>query len=186
MTVIVGIPHDGRVYLGADSQVTSGYLTEHYHEGKLWSHGAMVFGLTGSPREQQLLQYATAVPELPQPDQLHSWLCTTFVNVIREARKAAGYDERKNDQANVEYGPHAMIGVHGRLFVVMCDYAVLEHPHGTAIGSGATAARGSLHTSAQYIIGVRQRIDLALQAACANDIYCAPPFTYVTSPKCKS
>lgn len=186
MTVIVGVPHGGRVYLGADSQTTSGSLSRHSHEGKLWAHGAMVFGLTGSPREAQILQYATALPELPATEHVHRWLCTEFVSAVREARKAAGYDERCTAQANVEAGPMIMFGLFGRLFAMYGDYQVSEYPDGAAVGSGETVARGSLHTTAQYDMLPRTRIDLALAAACAHDVYCAPPFTYLTSPKRKA
>lgn len=76
-----------------------------------------------------------------------------------------------------------MLGLRGRLFVLYSDYQVAEYPDGTAIGAGQTLARGSLHTSACYQMSVERRLTHALEAACTYDIYCSPPFTYLTSPK---
>lgn len=57
-----------------------------------------------------------------------------------------------------------------------------EYPNGGAIGSGETAAWGSLHTTgALGCSGPVERIQLALEAACAHDLYCGPPFTYVST-----
>lgn len=179
MTVLVGVAHEGRVYLGADTAVTWGY-TQYAAPTKLWQHGAFVFGATGSLREAQIVEHRLVLPERHTGSDLRRWLVNDFTDALRTARREAGHEEKLT--TGVEQGPTLLFGIDGRLFTMDSAFAISEHTE-FAMGSGATAALGSLHTTSQYTIGVRTRIDLALQAACAHDIYCAPPFTYLTSPK---
>ena len=178
MTVLVGIAHEGRVYMGADTAETWG-SKQYPLPSKLWRAGPFVFGAVGCSREAQIVQHRLQIPERHADVPLLRWLVNDFVDALRTAKNDAGYTEKTT--AGVEQGPVLLFGIEGRLFTMASSFAIAEHRE-FALGSGSTAALGSLHTSGQYAIGVRTRLDLALQAACANDIYCAPPFTYLTSP----
>lgn len=182
MTIVVGVVEDGHVYLGADSRGSWGSLARPLTESKVWTQAGMVLGLTGRCREAQIIQHLTVLPSVPEDaSRLVPWLCSDFIDAIRATRKTAGYDERMEGQSLCEYGPGLILGVRGRLFVVHGDYSVAEYPNGAAMGSGEAAARGSLHTSAALGVGAEQRVTLALEAACTHDIYCAPPFTCVST-----
>lgn len=182
MTIIVGVPNGKHVYLGADSRATNGSLVRPNPHPKVWKKDGMVFGVSGRVRESQVIQHLTAFPALPEPDCLMSWLVGPFIDAIRSSVKAAGYDERIDGQPQCEYGPVMLVGVLGRLFGLHGDYSVAEYPDGGAIGSGEVAAWGSLQTSLLFDEeSPRERIRLALIAACAHDIYCAPPFTFVST-----
>ena len=178
MTVLGGIAHEGRVHLGADTAETFGYQ-QFPVSSKLWRHGPMVFGGVGSTREAQIVEHRLQLPERGNAD-LMRWLVNDFVDAIRTARREAGHEEKLT--TGVERGPLLLFGAEGRLFTMDCAFALSEHTE-FAMGSGAAEALGSLHTSGQYAIGVQSRLTLALQAACAHNIYCAPPFTYLSTPK---
>jgi ATP-dependent protease HslVU (ClpYQ) peptidase subunit len=179
LTVIVGLAHKGRVYLGADSVATTGWHSRiHLVEPKVWQQGGCVFGLTGSTREQQIIEHRLQVPERKADVDVLRWLAVDFVDALRQARKDSGHDEKLT--TGPEVGCHFMMGVGGRLFILYDSYAFVEQPHGYAIGSGGELAIGSLHTSRLFMKQPEKRIEAALQAACYNNNTCAPPFTYVS------
>lgn len=179
MTVIVGLPYKGRVYLGGDSAATSGWHSRlHLIESKVWEQGGCVFGLTGGCREAQIIQHRLPVPERKDGVDVLRWLAVDFVDALRQARKDSGHDEKLT--TGPEVGCHFMMGVKGRLFVLFNDYSFVEQPHGYAIGSGGDLAIGSLHTSRLLMKQPTKRIAAALQAAAYNNT-CAPPFTYVNT-----
>jgi len=177
VTVIVAVPHNGRVYMGADSRATQGWSIIELAEPKLWKQGGLLLGFTGAIREQQILQFCTAIPARSDDVDVLHWLCSDFVGAVRAARQSAGYDVKCPSPA-CDAGPSLAIGVEGRLFEVFADYSIAERLAATAIGSGGVEAKASLHTTAGMRMAVRKRIDLALATACALDAGCSPPFTY--------
>ena len=97
MTVIVAIPHNGRVYMGADSRAVQGWSIIELAEPKLWKQGGMLFGFTGAIREQQILQFATPIPARSDDVDVLHWLGVRRVdrwismsNWKSEALEAAG------------------------------------------------------------------------------------------------
>lgn len=197
MTIIVGVTHDKNVYIGADSRSTWGDLVRPNVQPKVWrttlgtedgDPHEVVFGVSGRVREQQILRYRTQFPALPTTaDGLVPWLVGPFNDAFRVARKDAGFDERIEGQPNCEYGPVVMLGTMGRLFVLHGDHSVAEYEDSAAVGSGETAAWGSLHTTAALdtdhgaiarALGPGDRVRLALEAACAHSTGCAPPLVY--------
>jgi len=180
MTIIVGTIETDHVYLGADSCASHGCLLRPFHQSKVWRQGDLVLGLSGRVRETQILRYLTELPSVPTDGDLMPWLVGPVIDAIRSARKSAGHDERIEGQSECEYGPVLLLGVRGQLFGMHGDYSVSEYPDGAAVGSGEVAAWGSLRTSqAVGVSNPRERVRLALEAACAHDIYCAPPFSFV-------
>jgi hypothetical protein len=178
MTIIVAIPHNGRVYMGGDSAGANSRELEIRVEPKVWIKDDIVFGGTKSFRELQILQYRLAVPRRDD-DDIMRWLVVDFIDAIRATRKDAGYDEKGDD--GLEVGPQLMVGVAGRLFSIERDYQVYERPDGHAIGCGFQLALGSLHTSSAFWTSPRRRIEAALAAACAASPGCEPPFTVLSA-----
>lgn len=177
MTILVGIAHRGKTWLGADSAVSQGGFVTGCGVPKLWSHSGFVFGLTGSLREQQIIEHRVTIPALAEDADLLRWLCVDFVDAVREARKAASYEE-KFAHGN-ETAPLLLIGHAGRLFDMDGDYQITERSDFAVHGSGREPAYGSLHTSAKVWKSPRKRIEAALEAACEANAYCRPPFTVI-------
>lgn len=183
MTCIAGIAHEGRVYLGGDSAAIDAWdrLTTRA-DPKVFRKGPYVFGFTDSFRMGQLLRYSFD-PPVPGPScaLLHGFLCTTFVDALRECFKAGGYAKAENE---AESGGCFLVGIGGRLFKVESDYQVSEAACGyDACGSGQWLAQGSLFTTA--ILGDLDpltRIKGALEAAQAHASTVRCPFTFVSVP----
>lgn len=142
MTCIVGRTDGRQVWIGGDSAGVSGWDLVVRADEKVFKSGPFVMGFTSSFRMGQLLRYSLEVPE-PSTDNLHRFMCTAFVDAIRECLKKGGYARKENE---VEEGGTFLVGVWGRLFRIESDYQVAETGCGyDAVGCGASYALGALH-----------------------------------------
>ena len=161
MTAIVGLAHNGRVYLGGDSAGTSGWDLTVRSDPKVFRNGPYAIGFTSSFRMGQLLRHAFQ-PPMPGAD-LDRFMTTTFIDAIRDCLKAGGWASKTSDQ---EQGGEFLVGVCGRLFKICSDYQVAEAADGyDAAGCGDQAARGALFATADIQLKPRRRLEIALAAA---------------------
>jgi len=183
MTCIVGLTHAGGVTLGADSQVTTGWVHAPLadSQGKIFRVGKMLIGGTGTLRQLQLAQYALALPEHPSDMACMTYLVTRFVDAMRDCLKNGGHATKDKDQ---ESTPGALlIAYYGRLFNLASDYAVQETADSYyAVGSGQEVALGSLHTSARMgeLLSPEKRVTWALEAAATFSNGVGGPFVIET------
>jgi hypothetical protein len=176
VTVIVGLVHNGVVYLGGDSAGISGWDLTVRADPKVFTVGPYAIGYTTSFRMGQLLRYAFDPPK-PDTVKLDRFMVTTFVDAARAALKAGGWAKKDNEQ---EEGGNWLVGVAGRLFEVCGDYQVAESANGyAAIGCGWQVACGALH--ATPTVAPRRRLQLALEAAQHHSAGVRGPFAYVRS-----
>lgn len=166
MTCIVGLIHDGTVYIGGDSAGIAGYSLTVRADEKVFANGPFLMGFTTSFRMGQLLRYKLTPPTHPyvEPGQLMDvpkYMVTCFIDAVRECLKAGGYAEKLNEQ---ESGGKFLVGYSGRLFIIDSDYQVGESLDGyAAVGCGADIALGALH--ATMTVEPRTRVMRALAAA---------------------
>jgi hypothetical protein len=117
----------------------------------------ILIGCCGSFRVIDLLRYR--LDFTPSDDwDADRFMRTTFIDAVRECFKEGGYDDDKR-------GGNFLAGYRGRLYEIQPDYSILNAPEwGFAVGSGETAARGSLYTTRDQWDSV-DRIQTALEAA---------------------
>lgn len=176
MTAIVGLTHDGSVFIGGDSAGVDGFgsLTVRA-DAKVFTNGPYAMGFTGSFRMGQLLRYTLTAPQ-PEGD-LARFMATTFINAIRETLKDGGWAAKENER---EEGGTFLVGVHGRLFCIEGDYQVGEAVDGfAAIGAGQEIALGALYATARSRMNPHRRVRLALEAAERFSAYVRGPFAIV-------
>lgn len=162
MTCIVGIAHNGHVYMGGDSAgMDQRYALQIRADRKVFRRGEFVMGFTTSFRMGNLLQHSFEPPRRHPSDDVHKFMCTEFVDAARECLKKGGYAMRENER---EEGGTFLVGYAGRLFEVQDDYQVAETVDGfLAIGSGDLVALGALYATAS--LEPKGRIASALAAA---------------------
>jgi ATP-dependent protease HslVU (ClpYQ) peptidase subunit len=180
VTVLVGVVHNGRTWVGADSATTNGDVVAASTQPKVWQQGDFVFACTGALREQQIIQHRVTLPNMNDSTDVLRYLCIDFADALRQARKDSGFDEKVT--TGQELGPVLLIGYEDRLFTMDSYYAVEEFADFAARGCGRELAMGSLHTTAGIWRDPRKRITAALEAACSVNAYCKPPFTIVCTP----
>ena len=177
MTIIAGIRHPTGVYMAADSAAAVGWTMVVRDDVKLRRNGHYLIGFTSSWRMGQLLHYALKPPEPPDDvRQLHEFMCTTWVDAVRDCLKAGGWAKVENNQ---EQGGAFLVGVRGRLFIVHADYQVGEPADEfAAVGCGDDAAHGAMHATRGR--PPRRRLMAAMAAAERFSNGVRGPFTYLS------
>jgi ATP-dependent protease HslVU (ClpYQ) peptidase subunit len=179
MTAVVGLVHDGRVHLGADSAGVSGWSLTVRADEKVFATGEYVMGFTSSFRMGQLLRYGFT-PPAPEGD-LPRFMVTTFIDAGRESLKTGGYATKSSEQ---EFGGTFLVGIRGRLFEIHNDYQVGEPADQiAAVGCGFEVALGALYATAATRTPVKRRILTALSAAERFNAGVRGPFALVSSKK---
>lgn len=172
MTCIVGIEHQGKVWMGADSAYSDGRLQGLLaaDSPKIWRAGAHVVGVAGSARVADILRFQMTWPEPPARGLL-GYVVRFVVPKIRTALRRGGRMQQEHDHQG-GYGAEGgdvsnmaiMLAVNGKLFTIEDDFQV-NHARGgyDAIGSGEPVALGALHASKG--LEPRSRLKMALVAA---------------------
>jgi len=161
MTVIVGLVHEGSVYIGGDSAGISGLSLTVRADTKVFHNGPYLFGFTGSFRMGQLIHHAMTPPEPKRP--VEKFMSTTFVDSLRGCLKEGGWARKESDR---EEGGTFLVGVSGRLFIIESDYQVGFTADGyAAVGCGDEIALGALYATAGTDMPPRKRVQVALKAA---------------------
>lgn len=177
MTAVVGLVHNRRVHIGADSAGVAGWSLTLRADEKVFRNGPYAMGFTTSYRMGQLLHHALVPPE-PTGD-LNGFMVTTFIDAVRTCLKDGGWATKSSEQ---ESGGQFLVGVSGRLFIIDSDYQVAEPALGyAAVGCGADIALGALYaTDGQP---VRRRMKTALDAAERFSAGVQGPHAYVSTRK---
>lgn len=177
MTCIVGLVHEGAVWIGGDSAGVAGLSLTVRKDAKVFRNGEFLIGVSASFRVGQLLHHAFTPPPLGEGADIERYMVTGFVDAVRECLKAGGHAERDNDN---ESGGNFLVGVRGRLFRIEEDYQVAEtHLPFTAIGCGRDLAKGAL--LALRLVGSakspRDQVEIALQVAEQQSVGVRGPYT---------
>ncbi|MGB7594580.1 MAG: hypothetical protein WBL80_03340 [Erysipelotrichaceae bacterium] len=147
MTCIVGIVKGNKVIIGADKLgvFSDSYQKINLADKKIFKRGEFIFGVCGSPRMAQLIQYKLDIPPLSEKQDVTNYMVSNFVENVRTTFKNGGFAEIEK---NVESGGTFMVGFRGRLFVVYGDFQICEstEPY-TSIGCGQRFALGAMKTA---------------------------------------
>ena len=142
MTCIVGLVHEGVVYIGGDSAGVGGMSLTVRADEKVFRNSDFLMGFTTSFRMGQLLRYSLEPPRRHPDDDIHQYMVVDFVNAVRRCLKAGGWASKMEE---TERGGTFLVGYSGHLFTVDSDYQVGIPEDGfAAVGSGQDIARGSL------------------------------------------
>ena len=162
MTCIVGLVHEGTVFIGGDSAGVAGLSLVVRADEKVFRNGDFLMGFTTSFRMGQLLRYSLKPPRRHPDDDIHQYMVVDFVNAVRGCLKAGGYASKEDE---VESGGTFLVGYAGHLFTVNSDYQVGIPEDGfAAVGSGQDIARGALFAT-QGQATPRDRVLTALRSA---------------------
>lgn len=95
MTCIVGLIHKQKVIIGADSAGSNGRDISRRKDPKVFKTGPFVIGCTSSFRMIQVLRFAFDPPKIK--GDLYRYMCTDFVNAVRESFESSGYLQKESD-----------------------------------------------------------------------------------------
>ena len=156
MTCIVGISHNGNVYIGGDRGSSDGTSILPLTRPKVKRCGDYLIGYAGSQGIVELPHFI----KLPETTKdIEKTLRTTFVSSLKDAIEQYGNASHLEDNST-----DWLVGVNGKLFEISSeDWHIAEFEY-SAIGTGGPIALGSLHTSQNWKDN-EKRIRYALQAA---------------------
>jgi ATP-dependent protease HslVU (ClpYQ) peptidase subunit len=166
MTCIVGISHEGVVYIGGDRGTSDGSSILPLTRPKVAYNGDYLIGYAGS---QGIGELAHFIDMPPITKDIHKTLRTTFISSLKSAIEEYGNASHLEDNST-----DWLVGVNGKLFEISSeDWHISEFTY-SAIGSGGIIALGSLHTSQRWQ-DQEKRIRYAIQAAVDISPTCLGP-----------
>lgn len=176
MTCIVGIVDkaNNRVFIGGDSAGSTSSNIFIIKQPKVFRNGDFIIGGTSSFRMIQLLMYSFMPPQINNKEP-HEYMCTDFIDAIRECFKKGGY--MKKETEGDERGGFFLVGFKDRLFKIEDDFQVSETLNGIdACGSGEDFALGALTALEGFDIPTDQKVLKALECAAFLSIGVSAPF----------
>lgn len=195
MTCIVGIAHEGKVILGADSAGTGGWDQRIRRDRKVFKNGELIFGFTSSFRMGQLLEFALSPPPILEGQEPYAYAVKALVPAVRQCFKDGGWSSTKDGR---EEGGFFLVGFRGHLFTIQSDFQVAEDIDGfAAVGCGDAYAMGAMDVATkQWQAGatswaitanstdvMRGVLTAGLEAAAKFSAGVAGPFHFVELPR---
>jgi ATP-dependent protease HslVU (ClpYQ) peptidase subunit len=169
-TCIVGIVHNGAVWLGCDSMASGEYVKSTMVAPKVFRCGDMLIGLCGTVRGRDIIEFMVPPERAEAMTCDREYIVRSFVPALRQSLRDAGY--LTVDDGVETFDCLLLIAYRSRLFMVGDDFYVMEHKE-WSVGSGSEYALGSLFSTSG---DPQKRIRTALQAACEFSPSCGPPF----------
>ena len=168
MSCVIGLKHNGKVYIGGDGRATSS-------DGekrplickKIFKNGTYLIGFCGSVRSGQLL-----FPEQgfqPPKKIIH------FPKAMREWYAENGSLLRDEETGDI-YGSNILVTKNGKLFEILMDFSILEVESFTAIGSGGPFAFGALDMLMPTKLSPKDKILRALETSAKYCAQVGPPY----------
>lgn len=161
MTCIIGLVHDGKVYMGADSMSASGWDARITNLRKVFKlRDKFLIGYTTSFRMGQLLEHRLEVATQNGEDDM-AYMVNVFAEAVRSLLKDNGFSKVDN---NKETGGQFLVGYNKRLYLVDSDFQVNEHADGfDACGCGESYALAAM--KALEDLSPKERIKKSLEIA---------------------
>lgn len=172
MTCIVGIETGKGVYLGCESSGSDTFTSDNYLYDKIFQVGEMFFGISGSYRVAQSLQYNLVIPERGEAENDEAFLAGKLVNHMRLTLAECGCLSQISSDGTPSIqniGEASLIlAYRNKIYLIQPDFSILRPKSGEiCIGSGGYHAQASLFTSKNLNTSPKDRIKLALQ--CVNN-----------------
>ena len=176
MTCIVGYldKKTKKVTIGGDSAGVAGLDITIRKDEKVFKVGDFIIGCTSSFRMIQLLRFSFKPPEIKQKN-IYEYMCTDFINAVRECFKNGGYLQKYSD--GDEKGGTFLVAHKNRLFRIENDFQVAESLNGIdAVGCGADYALGSLHILTKQNLTPKEKVLKSLETASFFSAGVSKPF----------
>jgi ATP-dependent protease HslVU (ClpYQ) peptidase subunit len=188
MTCIVGLEHDGKVWMGGDAAASDseGNDIRRYASPKVFAvtRGTEPFlmGFTHSFRMGQILQFSLTPPTCGRHRDPFEYMVNDFADALREVYKTKGF--LSSDDEGTERGGTFLVGFRGSLYIMESDFHVAQPDIGKlgcafhAVGCGDNPALGSLYSTQRR--GPENRCYTALAAAAVFCSAVRAPFTVLS------
>lgn len=163
MTIILGLEHDGKVYIGADSIIADGWGRDLTAQPKVFRVGSFLFGCAGSSRQNQILQYHLDVRPQETNETDEGYIVSGLIQAVRRAYSEHGYLTKEE---NRDTGAAFMVGYKSKIWSIQHTYQAIRYRNGIhALGVGeayAKAALASFLIHEQYYLSISTMLHAAM------------------------
>lgn len=176
MTCIIGLEHEGSVYIGADSAAVdiNSYAIDAIRFPKVFQTGLFLMGYTTSFRMGQLLEHNLSVRDQAKKEYDITYLVTAFIKDVRKVLSLGGFTKIDN---NEESGGDFLLGFNNKLYAVFSDFHVNSYTAGlAAVGCGGEVAIGAMVALENSIKDPEERIKRALEIVASRSAGVCGPF----------
>ena len=174
MTCIVGIGHEGRVYIGGDSMATDGTCRMILAFRKVFRVGDFLIGGAGNVRMMQVIKYHLEVRAQQDDETDERYLVVAFAEAVCKCLKDKDFTTLKNAHNHEEDGAY-IVGYRGRVYRFEGDFQIVSIERNVATcGAGEQYALGAL--VALKDLEPEDRIRRALEISSELTALSAPPF----------
>ena len=172
MTCIIGLEHEGKVYVGGDSATGNGWGLRTAAMPKVFRLGELLVGFTDTWRFGQLIQYSLTLPQRDGEDSDERYLIATVIPALHTTLKDHGYVTTEDSR---ESGGSAIVGYRGRVYELSPNFGLTTFADKfAAVGVGWMFAEGAMLALEQ--LPPKERILKALDIVgrCADGVL--PPY----------
>lgn len=170
MTVIVGIEHKRKIYMGGDTAASTPDHIDVMDRSKLIKRPGILLGYCGSFRIGQILEYHMDFSDMKRTKE--EWLYRDFIEQLRAVTKEQG----ARDGDSMVDGADLLVGFNKRLYIIQSCFSVLRSRKGYAVVGDPSIAYGSLFSTKK--LEPKERLKIALEASAEFIPRCAAPFYY--------
>lgn len=166
MTCIVGINTGSKIIIAGDRMASNGFTKMQLNCAKIFKKDNFIFGVCGSPRVAQLLQYKLSIPKRFIDQSIEDYIYTSFTDSVIQVLS-------DNNALKIENGLKTfhgsfLFGFENKLYEVEGNFQALEDSRGfNAIGSGCYHAMASLYSTKDLNIPEDDRLKKAI--VCASE-----------------
>lgn len=143
MTCIIGLVHNGKAYIGADSQYLEGWHKVTNLNPKIFRKGELLIGSSGSQRVSDIVEHNLELVRNRDWVPI-KYIADYFVPALRSCLSLHGAIIKKDTE---EMGAVIMIGYKGKLFIIGEDFTISEVGPYEAIGAGGKYVYGYLYAT---------------------------------------
>ena len=171
MTCIVGLKHEGKVYMGADSAADTDDSRFQYAPSKIIERNGLIVGLAGVPRAMQILQHGTKIvkPKAKLDEDAADVYMFTLCNTLMESFAQHGMMQ---EDGNADFNFLVAFGVH--LYLIDGNFQYIRAAEDYLAVGCTEYALGSLYCTIEK--EPEERILMALMAEEHHGVGVMGPF----------
>lgn len=180
MTCIIGLVHEGKVYIGGDRAAVDGWKKNTSAHSKVFRVGEFIIGTCGSHRMAQIIEYEFKPTVQAEGEADLHYLVVTVASELRTLLSSRGIIG-KNDDNEDEFEGGCLVGYKGNLYRLSSNFQIAHFErHFDGIGSGSPFALGAMQVmeTNNYDPATKVRIALETSGILCCDV--APPYDVLT------
>lgn len=145
MTCIIGLEHEGKVFMGADSAWSNGW---EWHktafQKTFFRNQCFLIGVAGAPRFAQLMQYHLQITPQSEIMSDEEYMVVHFVGQVRQCVRENGFMQTEDGREHIDEN-RLLVGYKGKCYILESNFQLERRLSGlSAIGSASDYAQAAM------------------------------------------